>query len=351
MSISALIHMYIYIYLIYIYIYTSFEVGEKTFVWVIQNDAHDDPPSTRIALPTWISRDLEIRICRFAKEHDHWQSVIEKRSISGKLLTKSQQDKFTIWQANCVQRLVFNKRRQCLVNQAKSVTKDCIVLQLNLSADPEELTLCAGMDNPGQKFRLVLLRQCTSPVPAGLPDVLDHEYSSTDLEHARDLFTSAEPEAENVDELDEMNQKAMDEERHAVLDPIGDQDDELIILADSDEDGEALGLPKQTPKVKSFFLRPAWDKLDKLGLTDLPRHVHGCSIGCHVTSQQWQGFYPNATSRLSCYWGKATKRSEEEALLSSIRGILESHVAQNAKDKVWSRQLAKVKEAEAKLSL
>ena len=50
---------------------------------------------------------------------------------------------------------------------------------------------------------------------------------------------------------------------------------------------------------------------------------------------------------MSCVWGGKTKRTEEEAILRAIRGVLESHLHAQPKDKLWAKQLAKLKEAEA----
>ena len=146
--------MCIYIYIEgYIYIYRrtwflkqtgqysdefSSEAGEISFVWAIQSNDAAEPESTRVSLPSWVSTILELRICKFVSEHDKWQMAINKRAASGHELTKKQKEKYDIWLASNVQRLVFNKKRRCYVSESRQITKDCIVLQLELSETPAD---------------------------------------------------------------------------------------------------------------------------------------------------------------------------------------------------------------------
>lgn len=126
------------------------------------------------------------------------------------------------------------------------------------------------------------------------------------------------------------------------------------VICESDEDLEeitaALGLPQGLPvyKVKSFHLRDAWKILEAKGLTDLPRHIKGCSISYHSGEQRWQAIYPGSTVGMSTSWGRSTKRSECEALLRTIRNVLEAHCSAHPRDSMWATQLKKVTTAEAK---
>ena len=122
---------------------------------------------------------------------------------------------------------------------------------------------------------------------------------------------------------------------------IGETDDEL-------DDFELPPAAGKVGKIKSFHFRPAWKELDDRGLCAIPCHIRGCSMSYHSTRQAWQGYYPGGLSQMSFSWGGTTNRSEREAILASIRGVLASHVASCPRDKMWKQQLEKVKTAEAK---
>lgn len=325
----------------------------------MQDDTASDPASTRIPLPSWIANVLELRICKYVSEHEKWQSSIEKRAHIGKALTKSQNERYQAWLADSVQRLVFNKKRQSYVSEARQITKDCIGIHLHLSDQPESLCVSVGAGADDGKFRLVLLKQNSLVVPQTIPDVLDQPLppqalveAGRDNDHGEGSGGEGNHD-EGENEISEHQVRELEDERFRAeeMHPIDDEQGcDLLILADSDEDGEALGLPKGVAKTKSFFLRPAWTRLEQLNLTDLPRHISGCSIAHHRTSNQWQGFYPKSTFTLSSTWGGSTKRKEEESILKVVRAILESYLHDFPKDKSWQRQLSKVKEAEMTMS-
>lgn len=357
--------MYIYIYIEgYIYIYRrtwflkqtgqysdefSSEAGEISFVWAIQSNDAAEPESTRVSLPSWVSTILELRICKFVSEHDKWQMAINKRAASGHELTKKQKEKYDIWLASNVQRLVFNKKRRCYVSESRQITKDCIVLQLELSETPADLLLSSGSSD--RKFQLVLLKHDAIGSTSKLPDVLDQPVSEEILLIAAAEQTK-EDEQDQQEDLGEDQVHELEDEKFAAEYPNAGHDDEshtFMVLADSDdEDDDIPEIPgTQTTRMKTFHLRDAWVRLEKLNLTEMPRHVKGCFIGCHQTSRQWQGFYPGSKITMSCVWGGKTKRTEEEAILRAIRGVLESHLHAQPKDKLWAKQVAKLKEAEA----
>eukprot|EP00438_Fugacium_kawagutii_P016372 Skav203833 [mRNA] locus=scaffold4932:4041:17810:+ [translate_table: standard] len=336
--------------------------GEQSFVWTIQDDDASDPPSTRIPLPTWMGTVIEMRVCRFVTDHDKWQTAIEKRGVLGKTLTASQQQRFDAWQADCVQRLVFNKRRQCFVSEAKQVTKDCLAFQLHLDPEPENLCVSNGTAGNAKKFRLVLLKKEKAQTPSDtVPGVLDQPVSQDVVKEMEEEKKKQKPKAGFEEEEGEEDQlmsehqiRELEEEKFADESACMDPEEEIAIMADSDDEidlGE-LGVPEKTKvtRVKSFFSRPAWVRLEKMGLTMIPNHIGKCLICCHQTTMQWQGYYPNASATLSCSWGKKTKRKEEEAILRVIRGILESHCDANPKDKIWRKQLETVKTAQSTMS-
>lgn len=297
---------------------------------------------------------IEMRVCKFAQEHDRWQVTIDKRAALGRGLTNTQTRSFEVWKSNLVQKLVFNKKRQTLIGEAKQVNKDCIAVELSLSDDPEQLLLssCAAIANPKQ-FRLLLLKKSTQVIPHTLPSVLDNPAKKTAIVCEDDEGEENE-ESENAEDQEqhesEHDLRTLEDERFRAQHPEmcdDDENDDFVMLADSDDEPfEIPSIPKVS-KVKSFHRREAWQHLEAKGLTELPRHIVGCSIGYHQTSQQWQGFYPCATHILSSSWGGKTNRTEHESLLRVIRGILECHVGACPKEKLWDRQLQKVKHAEA----
>ncbi|CAK9092867.1 unnamed protein product [Durusdinium trenchii] len=321
-------------------------VGETEYVWAIQDDEN---VSTRAPLPAWMARIIEMRVCKFVTDHDSWNTTIQKREAAGQSLTKSQKARYDAWKASCCERLVFNKRRQTLVQEVKQVNRDCIAIELNLSEDPCELQVAASS---GKWYRLVLLDcQASSEKSAAVPEMLDQAVDKESLQMDNDAAASGAEEEGNERELTEAAIQEQAAQRHALEGGENlDQPDDWLVLADSDEDIEQFGVPGAVSKVKSFNLRPAWCTLEKQGLTDLPRHVVGCSISCHSTSQQWQAFYPGCKSGMSCSWGKTSHRSECEAILRCVRAVLEGHVRANPKDSVWKRQLDKVLKAEASKS-
>ena len=305
-----------------------------------------------------MSTVLELRICKYVAEKDKWESAIQKRHEMGRELTNRQEANYKVWLSDLTQRLVFNKRRKCYVGEARNVTKDCVAVVLHLSDEPSQLTLSSGSVENSQPFRLVLLKRDTVVISDKVPTILDKPIPAGALQCEDDEQVAqmdGDDGHEEV-ELSEFEAKQMDEdmtENKASDCAIADDDDEFVYLADSsDEELSGPGIPASSTltKVKSFFRREAWVRLEKLGLTDLPRHISKCSIGYHQTSRQWQGFYPDATFPLSSFWGGNTKRKEEEAILRAIRGILQSHMHVFPKDKVWARQLDKVKQAEATMT-
>ena len=327
-------------------------------MWAIQNDEHDHPETSRLPLPAWMSTVLELRICKYVAEKDKWESTIQNRHAMGRELTRRQAENFKVWQSDLVQRLVFNKRRKCYVGEARSVNKDCVALVLHLSDEPSQLTLSSGSVENSQRFRLVLLKKDTVAMPDHVPTILDKPIPAGALnsEDDQQVAELEDDDCQDQMEMSEFEAKQMDEEMNEANAPcmaIDDETDEFVYLGDSsDEELSGPGIPASSnvTKVKNFFRREAWVRLDQLGLTDLPRHIPKCSIGYHQTSGQWQGFYPNATFPLSSFYGGSTKRKEEEAILRVIRGILQSHLHVFPKDKVWARQLEKVKNAEATMT-
>eukprot|EP00438_Fugacium_kawagutii_P002183 Skav228817 [mRNA] locus=scaffold359:353973:361872:+ [translate_table: standard] len=128
----------------------------------------------------------------------------------------------------------------------------------------------------------------------------------------------------------------------------GSESEGDFVLADSDDDIKDFAIvDAKVEKVKNFLFRPVFQKLHKLGLTSLPRHVSGCSISYHSKERRWQGIYPGKTKGMSSSWGGNTNRAEEEALIKVIRSVLTAYREAWPKDKLWKKQLELVVKAEA----
>ena len=353
---------------IYIYMYMQFirfvicqrhswrpQAGEKTFWWALENQSD----KTYIHLPKWMSSVVELRVSRFVNEHQKWQDVIAKRDLKGKALTQYQQEKYKIFKADLSQKLVFNQKTKKFVGDAatlKKNAKQCISFTLCLSDDPSLLQIVSGK---GETFRLAML-QLEGDCQDILPDVLNHPAKVGDIEETEDRERGEQAVGEDDEtrdgherepfQMSEAHARCLDDDRQKMAaDEIQDGSDgeEIELLADSDEEAADFGLPTRVVKVKNFCNRAAWIALGDL--TELPRHVTGCSIAYHSTSQQWQGHYRGSREPMSASWGGSSKRSEKEAILKAVKGILRAHVHANPKDKAWGKQLEKVEAAEISL--
>ncbi|CAK9031803.1 Malate dehydrogenase 2 [Durusdinium trenchii] len=321
--------------------------GEKSFLWAIQKG---DDTTTRMILPSWMADVLQMRVCKFVTEHDQWQGRMAKRGAMGKELTASQKKKFDQWSLDLKQKVIFNKSKKRVVLQASEVTKDCICVQLHLSEDPEKLLLCASSGAP---YRLVLLKSEGRAESKTVPSELDHAVPPDALQELRDEAGNASEQSDEEENAEMEDLKLRELENEAYCNEFGVSDpDDLLVMADSDEeDVDVSWAGEGAKKTKTFMFRPAWVKAESLGLTQLPRHIQGCSIACHGTGRQWQGHYPLARVGLSSNWGGSTGRSECEALVKAIRGVLEAHVAAYPRDRLWLQQLQRVKDAQATQNL
>lgn len=320
------------------------KADEQPCQWAVQNG---DDAQTRRPLPGWMASVLEIRVAQFVDDSQRWQEKIMKRDSAGKSLTRAQLEKYNQWKLGHNPKIIFDRTKRRCITDAKQVNKDCFAVQLHLSEEAAQLELSACT---GSRFRLLLLRgpkvevdekvamDFEGPIPQ---DAIDELQSGEDSEPEPDRPAEAENAILDFEKA-QMDAGECDGLEHS------DEVDEII--GDSDEELEDFGLkPQRTCKVKSFNSRPAWVELERLELTSLPRHITGCSIGFHVSSRQWHGFYPHVHSGLCWSFGGRTNRTEKEAILRTIRAILEAHIAANPKDAMWRVQLHKIKTTEATL--
>eukprot|EP00438_Fugacium_kawagutii_P008393 Skav210643 [mRNA] locus=scaffold3835:44653:45564:- [translate_table: standard] len=303
---------------------------------------------------------MELRVCKFVTDHEKWAQVLSKRAFDHRDLTVGQQQRYSAFRANMTQKLVFNKKTKSFVADSESLrrnAKDCVCVTLHLSDDPQLLRVESGS---GEVFQLLLLKKEDHRAEV-FPDILNHAAKADDItnepKHGGNLDPGlgGEEDREDTDgngdlglseaQIQEMDHQRMQDQAGMV----SDEDEEIEIMADTDDEVASfeIGTGVRAIKVKGYPERAAWVALGEL--TDLPRHVTGCSISYHRTSGQWQGFYPGSREPMSATWGPSSKRTETEAILKVVKGILISHVNAHPKDKVWAKQLQAVRDAEAKL--
>ena len=160
---------------------------------------------------------------------------------------------------------------------------------------------------------------------------------------------------ENMDPMDEM--QALEEGMKKALHDAGEMHDDSeeeeddqneYLLADSDDEPKDFGMVSaHVQKVKSFNSRPAFKELEDQMLTQLPRHIGGCSVSYHGKEQRWQGIYPGAKKGMSCSWGGQTHRTEKDAIMQVVESVLSAHLVAYPKDALWKAQLDRVKAARA----
>ena len=139
------------------------------------------------------------------------------------------------------------------------------------------LLLSSGSSD--KKFQLVLLKHDAIGSTSKLPDVLDQPVSEEILLIAAAEQTK-EDEQDQQEDLGEDQVHELEDEKFAAEYPNAGHDDEshtFMVLADSDdEDDDIPEIPgTQTTRMKTFHLRDAWVRLEKLNLTEMPRHVKG----------------------------------------------------------------------------
>jgi len=177
-----------------------------------------------------------------------------------------------------------------------------------------------------------------------------------------ELEANAAPDMSDEDGVDvvedEAAVKAMEMEKAMVeagCALAGQEDCDIFILADTDDEideQESFGMSatggSKIGKLKTFNFRPAYKKLEELNLVALPRHVTGCWLAYHSTSQQWHASYPGVSCGLTATWGSGSKRTEPEAIMKVVKAAVTAHVTAFPKDKLWVSQLQRIKDAEAK---
>ena len=322
--------------------------GEEQVVWAIQDV---NLPQTRQILPDWLSSPMAVQLLKWKSDKEKWNIKIAKRPNN--TLTPHMQKKFDEWEIHNKERpLLFRKSKQALVpyvkdhTELKKIRSDLCIATLELNDDVSKLRVRAG---DGAVKQLVALR-CQACEGVAIPDCLSKAFPDsamegvlpTCLEDADDRGGRIEEEEEEAFlDASEQEAKAMIvEEMNATGDecPSEAEDldlDPIDILAITDDEEELHKVAPRHTRIKSFMHRASYVKLASKGLVDLPTALPGICLGCHTTTNQWQGFTPGVHSGLSFSWSGNTGRTETEALLLCIKGILTAYVDRFPRETLW----------------
>ena len=66
--------------------------------------------------------------------------------------------------------------------------------------------------------------------------------------------------------------------------------------------------------------------------------ILGVALSCTTAPLK----FGRGSGGMSAKWGSVTKRTEAEAIIIAIKGVLNAHVIAHPKDVVWRRQLERV---------
>ena len=307
--------------------------GEEEIVWALEESGK---PETRQALPDWIATPLVSQLLKWSHERQSWEDKIAERP--NQRLTPAAQRKYDEWlEKGQVKRLLYNKGRKTLVTHESvkdlaSVKKNranLFLVTLKMSDDVSQLQVQAC---DGECRNLVALKGEPFSRPGLAPDFLTKAVPETELEQLQ-----LQPEVEENEQDGELEAMLDEEKRLEDIQeeaPKVTESDLMDIMALSEDEPELQHAPKHK-RVKTFMTRPAYQKLARHGLTDIPTTVPGTCLGCHATSRQWQAFFPGTHTGLSYSWGGATNRSEEEALLKTIKGLLTAFTERYPRETLW----------------
>ncbi len=280
---------------------TTFLEGESAVIWAIEKDGN---PDTRQALPGWIAKPIEHFVMNFSDAKARWDKLLFSRSSMGKPLTPLQQQKYDHFCKTSLERkFLFNKVEKTVVTKLRSnadkkvLSEKMFSLRVTvLGAEMEELQVKAGN---GEEHKLLLLRG--DPVECGeMPSSLDVGVDGAvveALQSEKGIMGPDDEQAQGEQDADMLEEQAKIE---------AEQDLEEFCANTSEEEAlDELKPDKSYIRVKSFDHRPAYVRLQKLGLTMLPTHKAGSGVflSFHKTTNTWQGFYPGCAKQLSFTFG------------------------------------------------
>ena len=280
---------------------TTFLEGESAVIWAIEKDGN---PDSRQALPGWIAKPIEHFVMHFSDAKSRWEKLLFSRSSIGKPLTPLQQQKYDHFRKTSLERkFLFNKVEKKLVTKLRSnadkklLSEKMFSLRVTVVGEEmEELQVKAGN---GEEHKLLLLRgdpvQC-SEMPSSLDVGVDGVVAEAlQFENAQADMGPDDEQAQGEQDADMLEEQAKIE---------AEQDLEEFCANTSEEEAlDELKPDKSYVRVKSFDHRPAYVRLQKLGLTMLPTHKAGVFLSFHKTTSTWQGFYPGCAKQLSFTFG------------------------------------------------
>lgn len=308
--------------------------NERQLRWAVQ---FGDEESSRRPLPDWVSRPFERRISEWSAERAKWTAKINERAAQGNALTPANERKYQQWvesRSRC--QLLFSKKNAKVIHklknnaELKSMSADLVSVEVIMAEKAEDLKIKVGN---GEEQRLVLLRG--EPVAVDeLPPVLAEAGASAEVAEA--VLQGSGEDSESEADAEVQEKKAMEDQENEI-----DCHEEVLVLSGDEEYLPELEMAaSKMSRVKSFFHREAFRKLESQGLTEIPP---GCIISYHGTTRTWQGYFQGKSLGLSSTHGGSTKRSEEESLLFVLLKLAERHVSMNEKDRLWRAQLSKLK--------
>lgn len=313
--------------------------GEKQVFWAVQEQGD---PSTRQALPEWIASPISLQLLRWADTAYKWREKISKRPNG--VLPPAMNKKYQAWMENNQEKkLIFRKSQKCVLQhvsdpaEVKRIRSDLFLLTLLPNADTSKLQVVAGN---GEARQLVAARgePCVDlEAPAFLSaqpfDLEEAEIVALEAEEAEEnqIDPEANAAAEEQEELLRQELQACDDAQ-VCDDPL--DLDPMDILAVTEDEDELKGAPAHR-KVKSFMNRESYKRLHRKGLADLPTSIPGVCLGRHATHNQWQGFFPGISTGLSFSWGGTTGRSEIEALVKTLKGLLAAFIDRFPREQIW----------------
>lgn len=308
--------------------------NERQLSWAVQVG---DEESSRRPLPDWVSRPFERRISEWTTERKKWTAKIDERAAQGHALTPANERKYQQFlesKSRC--QLLFSKKNAKVVHKLKNnaelkrMSGDLVSVEVIMAERAEDLRIKVGN---GEEQRLVLLRG--EPVAVDeLPPMLAEAGASAEVAQA--VLQGSGEDSESEADADVQEQKAMEEKENEI-----DCHEEVLLLSGDEEYLPELEMATSNmSRVKNFFHREAFRKLETQGLTQIPP---GCVISYHKSTRTWQGYFEGKSIGLSSTHGGSTKRSEEESLLFVLLQLAERHVSRNEKDRLWKAQLSKLK--------
>ena len=284
--------------------------GEKEHIWAIESLES----ASRQRLPKWMAQPIEKAVLLWGEEKRKWEKELFERGGS---LPKAKREAYQEWTSSGQKvKMLFNKKAEKLVNKLranvsmKNVTTNFLSVEISMDADPGNLTIKSGSNNP---WKLMLLEgdPFDGVEEVGCPAALDGGVDPSLLEELKSKDQEEQEEAN--DDVDPLVQAALDEQNELLEadQAIEDDgvDDPFEVMALSDDEAVSAHVLGAVKRVKQFNHRAAYVELDSEGLVMLPSHHPGLYLSFHSTSSTWQGFYPNCHSGLSYTFSKTTGRA------------------------------------------